>query len=408
MMPERPKASILPSQVGGGAPVLRALGLMTGTVLDGEIDMAIIETDGETLHLADSPDSLNRTCPARLGSYEAETIDCLRQALEDAGRWNFRGAEPEIFAIAEDAITRAQALAVNRFLADVRLNVDLIGFHGHTVLHRPPASGNHDITLIPGKTRQLGNGALMAQLTGLPVAYDFRTRDVDAGGQGAPLAPVYHRALLRRALASGQLPADPESCVVINLGGVANLTWWDGDDGLISFDTGPANAPINDWVRSLSLGDFDRDGKFARGGVVDEQCVARVLAHPYVAAPYPKSCDRNDFTASAAAGLTDRDGAATLTEISAALVAAGVAALPCPIQVAIVCGGGAHNPALLEAIGRRSCLQIVRAEDLGWRSDFIEAECFAFLAVRVVKGLPLSYPGTTSVPEPCCGGRVAL
>ena len=219
--------------------------------------------------------------------------------------WAFDGAEPPIFAEAEDALTRAQSAAVSAFLSKNALkpsDIGVVGFHGQTMLHRAPTPARL------GQTRQLGDGALMARLVGTNVAYDFRTADMAAGGQGAPLAASYHVALLRR------LGSDRKAAV-LNLGGVSNVTWWDGD-AMVAFDTGPANAPLNDWIRQHGLGDMDRDELGAKGKVHEER-LARLLTHPYLSAPSPKSLDRNDFTAAMAEGLSAEDGAATLTAFTA-------------------------------------------------------------------------------------------
>ena len=240
----------------------------------------------------------------------------------------------------------------------------------------------------------------MARLTGIDVAFDFRKADMRAGGQGAPLAPIYHVALLRR------LGAEVEFRRAQSRRG-RQLTWWGGEDRIIGFDTGPANAPMNDWIRQHGHGDMDRDGSLARGGKVDEARLFELLHHPYFSAPFPKSLDRNDFTADMAKGLSLEDGAATLTAFSAAAVGKALDLLPERPPRLIVCGGGRRNPALIEAIRARARVTPVLAEEVSWRGDAIEAECFAFLAVRVLRGLPLSFPLTTGVRTPTPGGRLA-
>jgi len=275
-------------------PPILAVGLMTGTILDGNIDIALLRTDGEEIH---------EFGPWRLSPYDTQLRALLADTLAEARRWNFVGPEPAIFRAAEDALTRAQSRAVGAFLKEEgvpREDVAVIGFHGQTVLHRAAQGQGR------GATRQLGDGDLMARLTGIDVVYDFRSADVKAGGQGAPLAPIYHAALLRRAGA-------PPNSAVLNLGGVGNITWWAGADEIAAFDTGPGNAPLNDWTKRHGLGEMDRDGALAKGGRVDEARLAQWLAHPYLAAPHPKSLDRFDFSADLANGLSPRDGAATLT-----------------------------------------------------------------------------------------------
>ena len=368
-------------------PVL-AVGLMTGTVLDGNIDLALLRTDGE---------EIQEFGAWKLSPYAAEIPELLASAVAAAAEWQFEGKEPAIFHEAEEALTRAQSRAVTDFLNELAVEasqIAVIGFHGQTVLHRAPRND------IRGATRQLGDGELMARLTGIDVAFDFRSADIRAGGQGAPLSPAYHVALLRRLGASS-------NTAVLNLGGVGNITWWDGKDCIIGFDTGPANAPINDWVRRHGGGEMDRDGSFARRGTIDEERLRELLRHPYFSAPFPKSLDRNDFTSAMAEGLSVEDGAATLTAFSASAVGKALGLLPERPSRLIVCGGGRRNPALIEAIAARAQVTPILAESAGWRGDAIEAECFAFLAVRVLRGLPLSFPLTTGVKCPTAGGRLA-
>lgn len=365
-----------------------ALGLMTGTVLDGEIDIALLRTDGVRV---------GRFGPARLARYPRDLRPLLRDTFEAAKRWNFEGDEPAIFAEAERALTLGQSEAVRRFLDEEGIDpatIGAVGFHGQTVLHRRREAGR------PGATRQLGDGALMARELGIPVVYDFRSSDVAAGGQGAPLAPVYHAALLRHAGAGSDT-------AILNLGGVANITWEQADGTLHAFDTGPANAPLNDWVRAQTGEEMDRDGQLAARGVVDAARLARLLEHPYLAEPYPKSLDRDDFTSRMADGLSLEDGAATLTAFTAASIARGLALLPGPVHSLALSGGGRHNPVLRRMIAERCGIEAVDADALGLRGDTVEAECFAFLAVRTLRDMPLSFPGTTGVPGPTTGGRIA-
>jgi anhydro-N-acetylmuramic acid kinase len=237
-------------------------------------------------------------------------------------------------------------------------------------------------------------------MIGIDVAYDFRTADMQAGGQGAPLAATYHLALLRRTGA-------PANSTVLNLGGVANITWWGGNEELVAFDAGPANAPINDWVAAHGLGVMDRDGSLAARGRVDETRLRSILQHPYFSAPYPKSLDRNGITAAAVDGLSPEDGAATLTALVGAAVGAALDRLPTRPARIIVCGGGRRNPAIMNALRSRARVVPVIAEEVGWRGDAVEAECFAYLAARASRALPISLPLTTGVPRPMTGGRIA-
>ncbi|WP_306118898.1 MULTISPECIES: anhydro-N-acetylmuramic acid kinase [unclassified Roseitalea] len=365
-----------------------AVGLMTGTVLDGNIDVALIRTDGERVAAFGA---------YTLAPYPQSIRDLLERTLDAARAWNFEGPEPAIFAEAERALTIAQADAVAALVDEAGLaltEIAAVGFHGQTVLHRAPTAARK------GATRQLGDGALMAEKLGVPVVFDFRSVDMAAGGQGAPLSAAYHAALL------GALGAGPQTAV-LNLGGVANVSWTDGAGRLIAFDTGPANAPINDWVKAQGLGPMDHDGALARAGTVDEARLAELLDHPYLAAPFPKSLDRFDFAMGMAEGCSPEDGAALLTAFSAAAVGKGLDLLPVRPSRLIVCGGGRRNPALMAALAVRASVEAVPAEAVGWRGDAIEAECFAFLAMRHLAGLPLSFPETTGVPEPLCGGRLA-
>ncbi|UZD71297.1 anhydro-N-acetylmuramic acid kinase [Brucella sp. JSBI001] len=364
-----------------------AVGLMTGTVLDGNIDVALLKTDGETI--------------AEFGAYALKPYprwirDLLEQAQAEARVWNFEGAEPAIFAEAEEALTRAQSAAVRELVEESGLSmadIGVVGFHGQTVLHRAPQAGRL------GDTRQLGDGRLMSELLATKVAYDFRTADIRAGGQGAPLAAVYHAALLRSADASG-------NTAILNLGGVGNITWWDGDDALVAFDTGPANAPINDFMKKRGLGEMDRDGVLAAKGKVDEDRLAELLKHPYLIAPYPKSLDRFDFTETMADGLSEENGAATLTAFTTSAVGKALDILPRRPKRLAVSGGGRRNPTMMHMLVERAKVELVPVETLGWRGDAVEAECFAFLAVRALRSLPISFPSTTGVPEPMTGGKL--
>ncbi|SDY77392.1 anhydro-N-acetylmuramic acid kinase [Citreimonas salinaria] len=364
------------------------VGLMTGTVLDGNIDVALLRTDGERVA---------EFGPYTLAPYDRETRDLLTACLARARAWAFDGPEPAIFAEAEERITRAQSEAVRALVEEAGLSMDRIaavGFHGQTVLHRAPEAGRR------GETRQLGDGRLMAGILGTRVVYDFRSGDMEAGGQGAPLSAVYHGALL------DQLDTDGRTAV-LNLGGVANVTARDAGGELVAFDTGPANAPINDFVSHLGLGEMDRDGALAAAGRVDEARLMAQLEHPYLGRPYPKSLDRFDFGYDWALGLSPEDGAATLTAFTASAVGRALDLLPVRPPRLIVCGGGRHNPTLLRMLERYAEVRAEKAEAVGWQGDAIEAQCFAFLALRRLRGLPATFPGTTGVPEPMPAGRVA-
>lgn len=366
-----------------------SLGLMTGTVLDGYVDIALIRTDGlEVLEFG----------PWALVPYPVDIQDLLLETFEAARAWGFKGPEPEIFAHTEQVLSKAQSLAVKGFLSEQDISpadVEVIGFHGQTVLHAAPQDGKC------GNTRQLGDGRLMADMLGIDVVYDLRSADVKAGGQGAPLAAIYHKALLQK------ITAGPETAV-LNLGGVGNLTWCDPETGdMVAFDTGPANAPVNDWVKAHQAGDMDVDGALAAKGQVNEGRLKTLLQHPYLAKVYPKSLDRFDFEAAMAQGENLEDGAALLTAFTASAVGAAFDLLPKRPSRLVVCGGGRKNPTMMRFLAERTKAKVINSDDVGWRGDAIEAECFAYLAARSLRGLPISFPLTTGVPHPMSGGRLA-
>ena len=362
---------------------------MTGTVLDGNIDVALVETDGQ---------SIVRPGHYDLIAYDDGTAQLMMQALAAALPWQFGPIEPAVFVQAERQLTLAQSAAVERAVGDAGLSmqdISVVGFHGQTVLHRPPAAGQ------VGRTRQLGDGALMAKTLGVPVVHDFRRADVEAGGQGAPLSAIYHQALL-------QHQGFTDSTAVLNIGGVGNLTWTDHGGQLIGFDTGPGNAPINDFMSHRGLGKMDYNGNLAASGKVDETRLARLLEHPYLVAPFPKSLDRNAFTYEIASDLSDADGAALLTAFTAAAVTCALDLLPRRPETLIVCGGGRHNRTLMRELALRSSIKCKNADTIGWRGDAIEAECFAYLAARSIRRLPISFPTTTGVSQAMTGGVVNL
>jgi anhydro-N-acetylmuramic acid kinase len=349
----------------------RAIGLMSGTSLDG-IDVAFIESDGE---------SEVATGPWLTMPYEREFREALRGTLGGKGP----------IAEVERALTEAHAAAVKRLIERHEIeNVDLIGFHGHTILHDPAQR----------RTWQIGDGALLAKLTGIDVVCDFRSADVAAGGEGAPFAPIFHAALsakLERPLA------------VVNIGGVANVTWIgegsvEGEDALLAFDTGPGNAPIDDWARAKTGEAADYDGALAAAGKADETRVARFLQHPYFARRPPKSLDRDDFATFNLGDLSTEDGAATLTAMTAAAIAQSFAQFPTPPRRVLVTGGGRHNPVLMQMLAARLGRPVAPVEAAGWEGDAIEAQAFAYLALRSRAGMALSFPGTTGVPKPMTGG----
>jgi anhydro-N-acetylmuramic acid kinase len=363
-----------------------AIGLMSGTSYDG-VDVALIETDGE---------EIGRLGPTGYRPYSDQERDLVRRAIAAATHLGDRAERPKILTQVEELVTDMHAEAVEAFLAANAMApsaVGVVGFHGQTVLHRPDR----------GLTVQLGNGQALAARLGIPVVYDFRAADVAAGGQGAPVVPVFHRALVR-------LLKRPHPIAVLNLGGVANITFIDGDADLIAFDTGPGNALIDDFVRLRTGQPQDDDGRAAAAGQVDEEAVARVLKHPFFARRPPKSLDRNAFRhwVMEEARLADKsmqDGVATLTAITAAAVAHATKVLPRAPAGWLVAGGGTRNPTLMRMLAQRLApVGIETVGAVGWSADALEAQAFAFLAVRALKGLPLTFPTTTGVPRPLTGG----
>lgn len=357
-----------------------AIGLMSGTSVDG-IDAALIETDGEAL-------------VRPLGFVGTDYSDADRAVLLAAAEAAMAMAAPAMtqqMLRAEALLTARHAEAVAALLAATGVaasDVAVVGFHGQTVAHRPDR----------GWTWQLGDGAALAAACGIDVAYDFRSADVATGGQGAPLLPVYHAAL-----AAGL----EKPVAVLNLGGVGNVTFIGADGALIAFDTGPGNGLVDSWMAAETGARFDADGALAASGTIDETVLTSMLDHSYFDAPAPKSLDRNDFTIQPARGLSAADGAATLTAFTAATVAEALRLLPERPARLLVAGGGRRNPTMLRMIAERTGLTPEPSESLAWNGDAVEAEGFAYMAVRHLKGLPISFSGTTGVPVPMTGGRLA-
>jgi anhydro-N-acetylmuramic acid kinase len=343
---------------------------MSGTSLDG-IDAAIVETDGRTI--------------TRLGAWLTTPYDkALRERLRGC-----LGATGPVDDVARD-LTIAHAEAVRALLiggGHAAGDIRVLGFHGHTIDHRP----------ADGVTRQIGDGALLAAETGIDVVADFRAADVAAGGEGAPFAPLYHAALCRDL-------AKP--VCVLNVGGVANLTWIGADGVPLAFDTGPGNALLDDWVRRHTGAAMDTDGALAASGTAVPAAVAAYLDDPYFARPAPKSLDRLDFDLAPVAGLSPADGAATLVAVTCAAVARAIDHLPAPPERWLVTGGGRHNPVIMAILAAMMAAPVEPVERVGWNGDALEAQAFAFLATRSLAGLPLSLPTTTGVAAPITGGRL--
>ncbi|MDW3099490.1 MAG: anhydro-N-acetylmuramic acid kinase [Alphaproteobacteria bacterium] len=363
--------------------VYKAIGLMSGTSMDA-VDAAILTTDGHT-HVEAGP-SLAIPYPRALRD---------RVAGELAGAMALSAPRPlpqNLLALERD-ITLMQANVVNQLLSEANMSaseIDVIGFHGQTVAHRPDQ----------GWTLQLGDGSLMAAETGIDVVNDFRSADMIAGGEGAPLAPLYHLAL------ANEMSGHP--LAVLNLGGIGNVTWIGSADGPdpVAFDTGPANALIDEWALEKIGEPFDHNGALAKAGTVNESVLNTMLTNAYFDRKPPKSLDRLDFSAEAAADLSNADGAATLVAFTVESVARALEHLPEPPKQWIVVGGGRRNPVLMGELARRLGVRVIAAEEAGWRGDTLEAEAFAYLAVRNLKGLPISVPTTTGVSEPMTGGTL--
>ncbi|QDO99770.1 anhydro-N-acetylmuramic acid kinase [Ferrovibrio terrae] len=348
---------------------------MSGTSMDG-IDAALLRTDGV---------GISGFGPALTLPYEPALRARIRACLNDGP------GHP--LSLSRD-LAVAHAAAVQALLDKAGMtarDIAWLGFHGHTLLHRPGER----------RTWQAGDGALLARLTGIGTVSDFRSMDVAMGGQGAPLVPLYHLALARHAQLAPPL-------LVLNLGGVGNVTYIgsESESDLIAFDTGPGNALIDDWMLRHANVAHDESGTTAAAGAANADRLARLLDHPYFNTRPPKSLDRNDFTSAAVEGLSVEDGAATLAAFTAASVARGLSHLPQRPLRCLVCGGGRHNATLMKLLTQHLNMPVEAVEAVGWNGDHLEAEAFAFLAARAVRGLPLSLPGTTGVSVPVSGGRV--
>ena len=349
--------------------ILRAIGLMSGTSLDG-IDAALIETDG----LAQV-----RTGPWLTVPYD----ETMRTQLRGVA-----GGRGDVSA-ADWSFTMALSAAAAKLREQHRIDhVDVIGSHGHTILHRPR----------DGNTWQIGNGKLLAELAHVDVVCDFRANDVANGGEGAPLAPLFHAALAANL---------PRPLAVLNIGGVANVTWiGERPDDILAFDTGPGNALIDDWSLRHTGKPIDEDGALARQGTIDGPAIENFLAHPYFSRRPPKSLDRDEFAQFAPEGLSAADGAATLAAMTVAAVKRAADYFPAPATRWLVTGGGRHNPVLMSGLERALGVSVAPVENVGWQGDALEAQAFAYLAVRSLAGLPLSLPATTGVSRPMTGGRL--
>ncbi|MEQ9487716.1 MAG: anhydro-N-acetylmuramic acid kinase [Alphaproteobacteria bacterium] len=350
---------------------MRVIGLMSGTSMDG-VDVAIIDTDGHTVAAAHA-----------FRSYPYSTED--RNAIKAVLGKRRRDADVDR---AEKRITQRHVEAIRRTLDDGNLpvgSIDLVGFHGQTITHDPANRF----------TWQIGDAEKLASETGFAVAFDFRSADVAAGGQGAPLAPVFHRAIAETW---------DKPLVVLNLGGVANVTWIGRDGAMLAFDTGPANSLIDDWMFKNIGEKMDEDGRHAARGTVDENVLGRLLDNPYFSRTPPKSLDRGDFTIDTMPPMSVEDGAATLTAFTVESIA--LAGFPEKPKHMLVAGGGGRNPTIMKGLQKRFDWPVTTIDTAGWSADAIEAQAFAFMAVRCRYGLPITFPGTTGVAQEMTGGRI--
>jgi anhydro-N-acetylmuramic acid kinase len=351
----------------------KALGLMSGTSLDG-VDVASIVTDGRKVERFGA----TLTVP-----YEPDLREAIRVCL-GTETWS-----QEIREV-ESRLTDFHAKAVAAWAessGEAVDSIDVVGFHGQTIFHRPGA----------GRTWQLGDGQRLADALGLPVVFDFRSNDVAAGGEGAPLVPIFHAALavgLQRPVA------------IVNIGGVANVTWVGDGDDLVAFDTGPGNAPIDDLTTTAGVGPFDADGALAARGTVDEAAVQAFATAEFFLRKPPKSLDRNELSSLLKVKGELENDAATLTMCTAKAISLSSQWFANYPSQWVLCGGGSRNATMVRYLRSLVHTPVVLAEDLGWNGDAIEAQAFAFLAVRTLEALPISFPGTTGVTRPLIGGAV--
>jgi anhydro-N-acetylmuramic acid kinase len=365
------------------AQMKTAIGLMSGTSMDG-IDIALIRTDGR--------DRVERG-PFMGVAYEPAFRNRLKLALDEARGLTDRTARPGDLGAIERNLTLRHAVAVNDFLAVNGLSpadIDVIGFHGQTVLHRP----NEALTV------QLGDGALLAQLTGIAVVHDMRANDMTYGGQGAPLIPVYHAALVQSCEQAAPL-------VFVNIGGISNLTFIGTQGNIVAYDSGPGNTLIDQWIESHTGGAFDKDGAIASAGTVIPGLADRYLDHSFFSSNQRRSLDRNDFLPPSNADASLADGARTLAYVTAAAILRSARHLPEQPRTLVICGGGRLNPVIMDdlrRLGAKEDVAVIVAEEVGLDGDAMEAEAWAYLAVRSLEGLPLTFPGTTGVTKPVTGG----
>ncbi|MDR7147264.1 anhydro-N-acetylmuramic acid kinase [Rhizobium sp. BE258] len=369
-------------------PAVRtAIGLMSGTSMDG-IDVALVRTDGA---------GVVERGPFLGVGYDASFRNRLKLALEQAKTIRKRSERPGDLAAIEHELTLRHVAAVREFLDTNGIAaeaVDVLGFHGQTVLHRPDEA----------LTVQIGDGALLANETGIATVFDMRANDMVHGGQGAPLVPAYHAALAAN-IDGAKLPV----CFV-NIGGISNLTYVGADGTVIAYDSGPGNTLIDQWVEAHAGIPFDQGGMIASEGRIADHLAERYLASPFFTAAKRRSLDRNDFLPPSGSDAELADGARTLAYVAAASIIKSAGHLPVTPALYVICGGGRLNRVImrdLTELAARQDAAVISAEDAGFNGDAMEAEAWAYLAVRSLEGLPLTYPGTTGVREPVSGGVLA-
>lgn len=347
--------------------VYTAIGMMSGTSLDG-IDMALVRTDGKDF---------------------TELLDFKTTPYEEVIRQQIRGVlgsrhASAATAQAEKLVTQAHITAI----ADFGHKADVIGFHGQTILHDPSQRF----------TWQIGNAQELADQTGINVVGDMRIADIKAGGQGAPLLPLCHRAFAAKA---------PRPIAILNLGGVGNITWLGEErSDILAFDTGPANALIDDLVKEKTGKRYDNEGALARSGKVHQAYVDDWLSREYFSRLVPKSLDRDEWPVKRAYNLPLEDAVATLAAFTVQSVQKSFSFLPSTPKTIYVAGGGRHNKYIMDELARILPCDVKKVEDLGWNGDALEAQGFAYLAVRSLLGLALTLPTTTGVPEAMTGGAL--
>ncbi len=373
------------------APMRKIIGLMSGTSLDG-VDAAMLITNGEQIK------DFGKTA---FRPYSAQERLILQEATQDALAWQFNGPEPKSFRGAANIIHQAHIEAVQMIGTD---GIDLIGFHGQTLLHHAPQKagrGHKGNKARLGRSLQLGEGRVLAKALGVDVVYDFRSADIAAGGHGAPLAPIYHKALLERA-------GRGAGSAVLNIGGVSNITLISADGELMASDCGPGNGPLDNWAAQHGAGAFDKDGALSLAGSPDFTLIERWLERPFFEALPPKSADRYDFDVLGdMAAISAQDGATTLCAFTARSVQKCLSKMGQAIEICVVCGGGRHNKAMMLALTESLKCEIISADDLGWDGDALEAQAFAFMAARFMQGLPSSAPLTTGATGSIIAGRLA-